>query len=458
MTVNPADSAIYGGLYGSDELRALFGDRHRLQCMLDVEAALARAEAKLGLVPPEVAAAITAAASVDRLDLAAIAKGTRGIGHPPAALAKELGRLAGGEAPRYVHWGATTQDIVDTATVLQARAGLRVIERDLHRLCAALADRAARHRRDVMAGRTLMQQALPITFGYKCAVWLAPLLDHLERLAEARRRVLVVQFAGAVGTLASLGDRGRAVVEALAAELDLAAPVAPWHADRSRIVELGALLALICGSVGKIATDVVLMAQTEVGELTEPAEAGRGGSSTMPHKRNPVGCTALIAAVRGVQTMLPLLFAAEAGEHERAAGAWHSESFALPQMFVLAGGILAQAAELVEGMGVDAVRMRTNLDITRGLLMSEAVSAALAPHIGREQAHHLVEAAARRAVEQGRDLTSVLGADPKVAAHLDAAAIARAMAPDAYLGEADAVIDRVMARQQMLPSPLAGEG
>jgi 3-carboxy-cis,cis-muconate cycloisomerase len=444
MAVNPADSAIYGALFGSDAMRKLFSDERRLQTMLDVEAALARVEARLGLIPSAAAAAITKAAKASNVALDDIAKGTALVGAPAAALAKALGAAAGGDAPRYVHWGATSQDIVDTALILQLRDALALVERDLKAVGDALAAQARTHRGTVMAGRTYLQQALPITFGYKCAVWLAPLAAHRRRLAELKRRLLVVQFGGAVGTLASLGPKGRAVTERLARELALAIPASPWHANREILAETAAVLGLICGSLAKFATDVMLLSQTEVSEAGEPAEAGRGGSSTLPQKRNPVASAYIVACARGVHALVPMMFQALIGDHERSTGAWQSEPLALPQIFVLTSGALMHARDIAKGMRVDAAAMKRNLGATRGMIVAEAVMMALAEKAGRDEAHRVMEHASRTALARGRSLKEVLLADKAVTAHLDAKAIARLTDPANYLGEAKAVVDRVL--------------
>jgi 3-carboxy-cis,cis-muconate cycloisomerase len=446
MTVNPADSTIFGGLFGSEPMRVLFADRQRLQSMLDVEAALARTQARLGIIPQGAATAISAAAAVDRVSFAEIAASTLVVGYPVVALVKALGAAAGEDAARYVHWGATTQDIIDTALVLQIRAGLDLVERDIVIIARALAERAVRHRGDVMAGRSHLQHALPITFGYKCAVWLAPLLDAIERLRQLRPRVLRVQFGGAVGTLASLGTNGRAVTVGLAQEIGLAAPDAPWHVDRAGLVETASFLGLVCGSLGKLATDIILLMQTEIGEVFEPHQTGRGSSSTMPQKRNPIASEYIIAAARGVHALVPLLFGAMAQDHERATGPWQSEQLALPQIFVLTSGALAHAKTLAEGMTVDTERMRRNLDSTGGLILAEAVMMALAEKIGRVAAHDAVEHACARAIEARRSLGDVLAEDAGITAHLDPPTLARLADPANYVGEADAIVDRVVGR------------
>lgn len=450
MTLNPADSAIFGGLYGTDEIRALFDDRRRLGFMLEVEVALARAQAALGIIPAEAAEAIAAAADPDALDLAQIRAETEKAGQPVMALAKALTQAAGPEAGRWIHWGATTQDITDTALVLQLRAALDPIERDLLALIRALATQAERHRSLVMAGRSFLQQALPVSFGYKAAVWLSPLLRHVERLHQLKPRLLQVQFGGAVGTLASLGDRGRAVTERLADDLRLGCPLAPWHSARDGIAELGAWLGLVAGSLAKFAGDVTLLAQTEFGELVETTETGRGGSSTMPQKRNPIISTHIVAAAMAVEAQVPLLLAAQHHQLERAVGPWQAEALALPQALALTAGALAQAVRVADGMRPDPARMRANLAITHGLVMAERVMMALADRMGRSEAHHLVQAACLTALAEDRPLRAILGETAEVATHLDPAALDRLMDPAGYLGESAAVVDRVVAAVRAL--------
>ena len=450
MTLNPADSAIFGGLFGTDEIRALFDDRQRLGFMCQVEVALARAQAALGIIPAEAADAIAQAADPAKLDLALIRAETEKAGQPVMAIAKALTQAAGPEAGRWVHWGATTQDITDTALILQLRAALEMIERDLLALIAALAAQADSHRATVMAGRSFLQQALPVSFGYKAAVWLAPLLRHVERLEQLKPRLLQVQFGGAVGTLASLGDKGRAVTERLAADLGLACPIAPWHSSRDTIAELGAWLGLVAGSLAKFAGDVTLLAQTEFGELVETTEAGRGGSSTMPQKRNPIISTHIVAAALAIEAQVPLLLAAQHHQLERAVGPWQAEALALPQALALTAGALAQSIRVARGMRPDAERMRANLAITNGLVMAERVMMALADRMGRSEAHHLVQDACLAAMAEDRPLREILGENEPVTGMLDAAALDRLMDPAGYLGESEAVVDRVVARARDL--------
>jgi 3-carboxy-cis,cis-muconate cycloisomerase len=444
MPVNPADGPILGTLYGSDAMRAVFDEAAYFQRMLDVEAALAQVQARLGIIPAEAAKAIGEAAARGELRTEVLAASARNVGYPVVGLVSELSRGAG-EAGGWTHWGATTQDIMDTATVLQVREGLGLIEAGMRAIVTALATRARAHRGTVMAGRTHLQQALPTTFGLKCATWALPFIGHLHRLPELRRRVELVELGGAAGTLASLGGQGIAVMEGLAEELGLLAPIAPWHVCRDGLVETIAYLGLICGGLAKFATDIILLAQTEVGEVAEPYVTGRGASSTMPQKRNPIASEYILAASRSVQGLVPVMLGAMAQDHERATGPWQGEALAIPQAFVLTHGALLHARAIAEGMVVDAERMRRNLDLTHGLIVAEAVMMGLAPHLGRGEAHHVVKHACDVALAERLPLTDALMRDPAVSARLDRAAIERLTDPASYLGSADAFVDRVLA-------------
>lgn len=443
MPINPADGPILGTLYGSDAMRAVFSEQAYFQRMLDVEAALARVQARLGLIPADAAVAITAAARYENLDVAELAASARNVGYPVVGLVAGLSRAAG-DAGAWTHWGATTQDIMDSATVLQVRDGFALIEAELRAIVAALAAQAERHRDVVMAGRTHLQQALPTTFGLKCAIWGQPFVHHLDRLTQLRDRVLQVQFAGAAGTLASLGDDGIAVMEGLANELSLLPSVVPWHVCRDALSEAVGFLGLICGSLAKIATDIILLAQTEIGEVAEPYVHGRGQSSTMPQKRNPIASEYILAAARNVQALVPVMLGAMAQDHERATGPWQAEALALPQAFVLTHGALLHARAIAEGLVIDAPRMRANLDISRGLIVSEAVMMGLAPALGREEAHHVVKHACDVALTDRISLADALLRDPTVAQRLTRADVETMIDPGNYLGSAGRLIDRFL--------------
>lgn len=435
---------LLGDAFSSAEIEPLIDARAWTQAMLDFEAALARAQAKTGVIPTGAAAAITAACRAETLDLERIRAETVKGGNPAIPLVKLLTASVGGEAAGYVHWGATSQDVIDTALMLVVRRAtallvdeLKVIERQ----CAVLAER---HKTTVMAGRTLLQQALPVTFGLKAAGWLSQVRRARLELERLHAEVLAVQFGGAVGTLASLGENGIAVLKALAAELELAEPDLPWHTARDRVARIISALGLVGGAAGKIALDVALLMQTEVAEVAEPSAPGRGGSSTMPHKRNPVLSTLTLAAVRRLHALVPLAYGAMLQEHERAAGAWHSEWETVTDALRLTAAALCHVRLITAGLAVDAERMRRNLDLTHGLLMAEAVMMALAPVLGRGEAHARVEAACREAVAQNVSLRTVLQRDQALVEQFGQEGFDRLFEPESYLGVAGAFVDRAL--------------
>jgi 3-carboxy-cis,cis-muconate cycloisomerase len=434
-------------LSSTPEMQAVFAPRAGVQRMLDVEAALARAEAQCGVIPAAASAAIARCCDANRIDLPALGAAAASAGNLAIPLVKQLTKNvteADAEAAKYVHWGATSQDIIDTGLVLQLRDAFRLIEADLDRLVDALAALAQRHRDTAMVGRTWLQHALPISFGLKVAGWLDALLRHHERLTAARTRALTLQFGGAAGTLASLNDRGLQVAEALARELDLRLPDLPWHTARDNFAEAATMLGLLTGTLGKIARDISLQMQTEVAELAEPAGAGRGGSSTMPHKRNPVGCAIALAAAVRMPGLVSTMLNGMVQEHERAPGGWQAEWETLPEIAQLAAASLRQMREVTEGLSVDEQRMRVNLDLTHGLIMAEAVTLALGAKLGRMQAHELVERACRAAVDGNRSLIEVLQADPQVSAQLSTPELERLLDPATHTGQAGAFVDRVL--------------
>ena len=437
------DSPLFGASFVPAEMRGIFGHDAFLRRCVETEVALARAQARLGIIPEVAAQGIAAAAAAYRFDLDRLARETAIVGYPVLPMVEQLAAAAG-DAGRYLHWGATTQDIMDTATVLQVRAGLEVIERLLDETVAALRRLAAEHRDTPMAGRTHLQHALPVTFGYKAAVWLSGLLRHRERIGQMKARVLVAEFSGAAGTLASLGTEGLAVQAGFARELGLGVPAITWHSSRDGLAEAVQLLALLTGSLAKIALDVSIMASTEFGELSEPFVRHRGASSTMPQKRNPISCELILAAARMVARHAGLMLDAMANDFERATGPWHLEWSAVPESFALTAGALAQAAFLLGGLEVHPARMRANLDATRGLIVAEAVMMALAPITGRQAAHDLVYAGCRSAEDTGRSLFAVLADDPAVATPLGRDRLAALTDPANYLGAAGAMTDRIL--------------
>ncbi len=445
MPATVFDSAIFRDAFGSPEMRAVFSDEALVARYVEVEVALAKVQGALGLIPADAAAAIAKGADASTIDLGKLKTETDLVGYPIVGVVHQLQKQVG-EAGRYLHWGATTQDIMDTATVLQVRAALVLVEADLAAIGADFAKLADKHRATVMAGRTHLQHALPTTFGLKVAVWLSMIDRHRERLSQLRPRVLMGSFAGAAGTLASLNDKGLAVSDALCRELELGTPTVPWHVARDGLAEAVAFLGLVTGTLGKIALDVMLLMQTEVGEAFEPFMPGRGSSSTMPQKRNPISAELMAAAARSVRQDVGLMLDSLAGaDHERATGPWHLEWIALPRAFIATGGALAQAKFLAGGLIVDAARMRKNLDMTGGLIVAEAVMMAVAEKIGRGPAHDCVYAACRKALEGGTMLLDELRKTPEVTAVLDDATLQRLVDPAQYLGSASAMIDRALA-------------
>lgn len=439
---------LLGPLFAPDEIRAVFSGRACLQGMLDFEAALARAEAKVGVIPRKAASVIATCCRAERLDAEAIAKAAPNGGNLAIPLVKRLTALVAtenGKAARFVHWGATSQDVIDTGLVLQLRGVLPLIEADLKRLSDGLAGLARKHKKTPQVGRTWLQQALPVTFGLKAAGWLDGIERHRVRLAEMKARLLVVQFGGAAGTLAALGPKGLDVAAALARELKLGLPDMPWHGQRDRFAEMATMFGLIIGSLGKIARDVSLLMQTEIGEVLEPAGEGRGGSSTMPHKRNPVACAAVLAAASRAPGLVATMLGAMAPENERGLGGWQAEWVALPELAVLAGGAARAMADTIAGLEISAERMAENLGRTKGLILAEAVQMALGARIGRQQAHQLIEKASRQAIAQGKTLREALVAEKEVTRHLKAEEIERLLDPKHYLGQAGALVDRVLA-------------
>ena len=439
---------LFEAYFTAKAMGEVFCDHGRVQAMLDFEAALARAQARVGLIPQSAVEPIRAACKAELYDFDALGQAIAVAGNSAIPLVKALGKQIAAVAPeaeRYVHLGATSQDVMDSGLVLQLRAALGLIEADLARLGEVLARQARRYAATPLAGRTWLQQATPVTLGMKLASWLGAVTRNRQRLQELKPRLLCLQFGGASGTLAALGDQALPVARALADELDLQMPDQPWHTQRDRLVEFGAVLGLIAGSLGKVGRDISLLMQTEAAEVFEPAAPGKGGSSTMPHKRNPVGSAVLISAATRVPGLLSILFSAMPQEHERSLGLWHAEWETLPEICCLVSGALAQALNMTQGLEVDAERMAHNLDLTHGLVLAEAVSIVLAQRVGREASHHLLEQCCKRAVSEQRHLRAVLGDDAGVTAHLSAAELDRLLDPAHYLGQATTWVERAVA-------------
>ena len=452
-------SALFDPLFDPAGIGAVFSDEAWLRAMLDVEAALAGAGADCGLVPASRAAVIARCCRAEFYDASDIGRAAVAGGNPVIPLVAALERRVAAEdaeAARHVHLGATSQDVLDSALLLLLREVRGRLEGETASLAAVLADLAARHRDTPMVARTFLQHAVPTTFGCKVAGWLDALLRHRQRWSELVPRLFVLQFGGAAGTLAALGDRGTEVAAALARRLDLGLPDLPWHAHRDRIAELAGWLASLAGLLGKMAQDMALMMQTEVAELAEPEAPGRGGSSTMPQKRNPVACILVLTAARRAPSLAASLFAAAVQEHERGLGGWHAEWRTLPELCALTCGALLRMRETCAGLRVDTGRMRRNLEHTGGLVMAEAVRTALADRLDRRTAGERIAAACRRAAAAGRHLRDELAADPELGPLLDRGRLEELFDPARYLGSAPAFVDAVLARYRK--EAAAGDG
>lgn len=440
------DSAIFGNIFSTAAMRAVFSDENRTRKYLDIEAALAKVQGGLGIIPADAADEIIRNCSLDRIDLAKLRTQTERIGYPVLGVVQQLVANCRDGLGEYCHWGATTQDITDTATILQVREGLDLVDADLQVISASLADLSRRHRDTVMIGRSNLQQAVPVTFGYKTAGILSAIERHRDRLRELRPRVLVGEFAGAAGTLASLETGALETQTGLMQELGLGQPDIAWHTNRDRIAEVGCFLGLVTGTLAKLATDVKLMMQTEVAEAFEPYAHGRGSSSTMPQKRNPISCCYIHACASVVRQHAAALLDAMNADHERSTGPWEIEWISLPEAFLLSAGALSQARFILSGLEVDVDRMRANVDLTNGLVVSEAVMMGLAPHLGREHAHDLVYDLCRKAIADNRPLLDVLADTPEITQHVDREGLRRMCDPANYLGLSGVMVDRVLQR------------
>ncbi len=431
-------------LFRWEPVAKLFRDDSYLQRILDFEAALARAEASAGIIPPSAANAIAAKCRVELFDKQKLAEAASLAGNPAIPLVKQLKALVAADhqdAAGFVHWGATSQDAMDTAVVLQLSEALKLISGDLENLCARLAKMADQHRLTPMVARTWMQHAVPTTLGIKFAGWLDALGRHSERFREMQNRCLVLQFGGAAGTLAALGSQGGIIARHLSAQLKLPLPQMPWHSHRDRVSEVAATLGLLTGTLGKIARDISVHMQTEIDELREPAEEGRGGSSTLPHKRNPVACATILAAATRVPGLVSTMLTAMIQEDERGLGSWHAEWETLPQIVCLGAGAMHQLTTVVPRLEIDVQRMRENLELTKGLIFAEAITAALGEKISRAHARELINATSERAAKEKRHLRDVTNDDQKICKHLTADELDKLFDPRKYTGTASEFID-----------------
>jgi 3-carboxy-cis,cis-muconate cycloisomerase len=440
------DSAIFGDIFSTAAMRRIWSDENRTAKYVAIESALAKVQGALGLIPADAAAEIVRVCHFENIDMVKLKAQTERIGYPILGVVSQINLLCRDKLGEFCHWGATTQDITDTATVLQIRESLEIVDSDLKALGDALAKLAREHRLTPMIGRSNLQQAVPVTFGYKMAGLLAAVQRHRERLAQLKPRVLQGEFAGAAGTLASLETGAMETQAGLCAELGLAQPLIAWHTVRDTVAEVGTFLGLVGGTLGKISMDVKLMMQTEVGEVYEPYAHGRGSSSTMPQKRNPISSCYIHAQISVLRQHAAAMLDAMVADHERSTGPWEIEWIVLPEAFCLLAGALAQSRAVIEGLEVDTGRMRANLDMTHGLVVSEAVMMGLAPHIGREYAHDRVYDICRVAIREQRPLLDLLAEDTEITRHVTRDQLAVMCDPAAYLGQSGVMVDRVLAR------------
>lgn len=443
-------SQIYAGLFYQRQVTDIFSDRSLLRYLTRVEVALAKAQASAGVIPQAAAIGIEnncTEQAVAQIDLEGLAAESGSAGNVAIPFVKRLTAIVREQdetASRYVHWGATSQDVLDTACILQCRDALAIIQALLEQAYQKALAQAQNYRGHIMMGRTWLQQALPITLGHKFARWAAVLQRDLARLESMQSRSLTAQLGGATGSLASMQNEGSAVVLAFSRELDLAAPTCTWHGERDRIVEMAGVLALVVGNLGNMARDWSLMMQTEIGELFEPAGKGRGGSSTMPHKRNPVAAAAVLAAANRVPGLMASLYHGMVLEHERGLGGWQAEWLSLPEIFQLCAGALERTVDVLQGMQVDPDAMRRNIECTNGLIMAEAVMMALAPTTGRLNAHHMVESACKIAVQENRHLKAVISDMDEIKQKFSAMQLDNIFRPETYIGNIHDQIDAVL--------------
>ena len=444
MAASIIDSSIFQGIFTTDAMRQVWSDENRTAKYVEIERALAIVQGRLGIIPKEAVVEIISHCRIEEIDMARLREQTERIGYPILGVVTQINQLCRDKLGEFVHWGATTQDITDTATVLQIREALALVDGELEAIANAMAKLAKEHRLTPVIGRSNLQQAIPVTFGYKMAGLLSAILRHRERLAQLKERVLVGEFAGAAGTLASLETGAMETQAGLCAELGLKQPTIAWHTIRDNIAETGALLGLIGGTLGKLSMDVKLMMQTEVAEVFEPYHHGRGSSSTMPQKRNPIASCYIHAAISVVRQHAAALMDAMVADHERSTGPWEIEWIVLPEAFCLIAGALKQSRAVVEGLEVDAAAMMRNIEMTGGLVMSEAVMMGLGPYIGREYAHDLVYDLCRESLARKTPLIELLVAHPEIGRHVGRAELEEMLDPANYLGQSGVMVDRVL--------------
>ncbi|WP_408011273.1 adenylosuccinate lyase [Pseudalkalibacillus sp. A8] len=449
------DSILFKHLFSTEKMREIFSEKNLVQKWLDVEAALARAEAKLGIIPQEASDEINSKAKVELMDLEEMGKEIKGISHPIVPLVRQLTNRCENGLGQYVHWGATTQDIMDSANVLQIREVVEVVEEDIKEIQVALVELIKKHRNTVMPGRTHGQHGLPITFGYKAAVWLEEMNRNAERLEEIKDRLFTGQFSGAVGTFASIKEKGLELQEEIMKELKLNNPLVSWHASRDTFTEFASFLAILTHTLAKIANEVVHLQKTEFGELEEPFSKGKVGSSTMPHKRNPSKTQNIVTISRTIRQNVPVFLEGMIHQHERDMISWQTEWETLPEVCMLAGSALSSSIDVLRGLIVNEDRMKQNLDLTNGLIMSESIMISLGETLGRQVAHDLVYDACMEAFEQNRPLQELLSEKEEIKQNLSEEAVQKLFDYASYVGYSVDYADRVVAKTEELLSAAA---
>ncbi|MEF2072710.1 adenylosuccinate lyase [Consotaella aegiceratis] len=448
MSISVFDMHTMQHLWSTPELRAVFSEENRLQKWLDFEAALAETQAELGVIPKAAAEEITAACDIEKVDILAVAEDVRRIKHTLVPLLKQVQKSISPEAAENLHYGATTQDVVDTGLILQLHEAHKIVQRDLGVIGRELLRLSGEHRDTIMVGRTHGIQALPITFGHKCAIWLDELSRHAERLAQAEPRVFVVMLVGAVGSQASYGPQAREIQARVARKLGLGATDISWAPARDRIAEYVALLAIIAGTLGKIGNELFNLQRNEFAEVEEGFTAGKLGSSTMPHKRNPVAAENVAMLSRSVRYSAAMMLEAMVQEHERDGIAWKSEWKAVPEAVLVTGAALFQAGALLKDLRVDKARMAKNVDTMRGYLLSERVMLELGGRVGKNTAHEWLYEASMKGIESGESFAAALRDHHEIANAFTDRELEDLTRPEAYLGAIGECIDRVIAREK----------
>ena len=445
MAISLVDSFLFNDMFGSEEMRKIFDDINWVQKWLDVEVALAEAEADRGVIPREAAHEIAKRAKIEHLEHQKIREKFDQLGHPLMALIKVLQQECKGGAGEFIHWGATTQDIMDTALILQIKEALIIIRNDLNEILRILIAMAKAHRDTVMIGRTHGQHALPTTFGFKVAIWCKEITRHMERLDECKKRVLTGQLGGAVGTMASFGEEGLEIQRIMMEKLGLDIPDIAWHAARDRIAELINVLNMISSTLGKIAEEIFLLQKNEINELEEAFVADKISSSTMPHKKNPATCEAIVGLSRVIQTLAYLSGEIMRAEHERDMILLKCEWLFVPQYFVMFGAILKHSRKLLQGLRINKSQMKKNLEVTDGLILSEQIMLHLAQKLGRQKSHEIIKKLTNKVTMEHASFEEVLLSDPEISKYFARDEIKKLLNPIFYTGLSALFVDKIVA-------------